>query len=74
MKRLVASGALAVAIITAAPGSAQETTDPAAFPVQQEEDDEFPLGLLGLLGLAGLLGLKRRDDRDRVVHTDTRRP
>ncbi len=74
MKKLVASGALAVAIIAAAPVSAQETTDPAAFPVQQEEDDEFPLGLLGLLGLAGLLGLKRRDDRDRTVHTDARRP
>ena len=38
---------------------------------QQEEDNDFPWGLLGLLGLAGLLGLKRRDDRD--VHVDARR-
>ncbi len=41
------------------------TTEP------QEDDDDFPWGLLGLLGLAGLLGLKRRDDRD--VHVDARR-
>jgi MYXO-CTERM domain-containing protein len=38
---------------------------------EQEEDNDFPWGLLGLLGLAGLLGLKRRDDRD--VHVDARR-
>ena len=38
--------------------------------VTQEDDDEFPLGLLGLLGLAGLLGLKRKDD-DRVNRAST---
>ena len=45
------------------------TTDPAfATPVEDDDDDEFPWGLLGLLGLAGLLGLKRDDrDRDRTV-------
>ena len=44
--------------------------------VEQDDDDDFPWGLLGLLGLAGLLGLKRRDDDvhiDRVDRVDTRR-
>jgi MYXO-CTERM domain-containing protein len=41
-------------------------------PVEREEDDGFPWGLLGLLGLAGLLGLKKRDD-GRDVHVDARR-
>ena len=36
---------------------------------QQDDDDEFPLGLLGLLGLAGLLGLKKRE---RDIHVDAR--
>jgi MYXO-CTERM domain-containing protein len=40
-----------------------------AAPVQ-EEDDDFPWGLLGLLGLAGLLGLKRKDND---IHVDARR-
>lgn len=73
MKKLVAIAGLATALIAVAPAAAQTTADPAAYPVEQEED-EFPLGLLGLLGLAGLLGLKRRDDRDRVGTADTRRP
>ncbi len=41
-------------------------------PLQREEDNDFPWGLLGLLGLAGLLGLKKRDDA-RDVHVDARR-
>ena len=41
------------------------TTEP------QDEDNDFPWGLLGLLGLAGLLGMKRKDDGD--VHVDARR-
>jgi MYXO-CTERM domain-containing protein len=41
-------------------------------PVDQDDDDDFPWGLLGLLGLAGLLGLKRRDEA-RDVHVDARR-
>lgn len=52
------------------PASAQPTAntlDPAATTVPQDQDeDDFPWGLLGLLGLAGLLGLKRRDDHVRV--------
>ena len=41
--------------------------DPAmtAAPVE-EDDDDFPWGLLGLLGLAGLMGLNR-DRRDDTV-------
>lgn len=36
-------------------------TTPPVGPTE-EDDNDFPWGLLGLLGLAGLLGLKRRDD------------
>ena len=47
------------------------TTDTTyAQPVQQEDDDEFPWGLLGLLGLAGLLGLRKKE---RDIHVDARR-
>lgn len=35
-----------------------------------DDDNDFPWGLLGLLGLAGLLGRKRRDDD---IHVDARR-
>jgi MYXO-CTERM domain-containing protein len=53
----------AIALGTAAPAVAQAATGPATtYPATQENEDEFPWGLLGLLGLAGLLGLKRRDD------------
>lgn len=42
-------------------------------PVEREDDNDFPWGLLGLLGLAGLLGLKKRDDDIRVdARRDTR--
>jgi hypothetical protein len=47
-------------------------TDPAlAVPPEQDEDNDFPWGLLGLLGLAGLIPRKRRDDRV-VVDRDDR--
>ncbi|HEY0011390.1 MAG TPA: WGxxGxxG family protein [Allosphingosinicella sp.] len=36
----------------------------------QDDDNDFPWGLLGLLGLAGLLGLKRKE---RDIHVDARR-
>jgi hypothetical protein len=52
-------------------GDLNETTITNTEPVEEEDDDDFPWGLLGLLGLAGLMGLKKRDDRD--VHVDARR-
>jgi hypothetical protein len=36
----------------------------------QDDDNDFPWGLLGLLGLAGLLGLKKKE---RDIHVDARR-
>jgi MYXO-CTERM domain-containing protein len=51
------------------------TTDTAintqySAPAVEDDDDDFPWGLLGLLGLAGLLGLKRKDND---IHVDARR-
>lgn len=46
------------------------TTDTTYAQPVQEDDDDFPWGLLGLLGLAGLLGLKKRE---RDIHVDARR-
>ena len=66
--------AVALAVTMAAPAVAQ-SADPATDPAMtnptpvQDNDDEFPWGLLGLLGLAGLLGMKRRDRDD--VHRTT---
>ena len=68
---------IAAAILagSATPGIAQgantagATADPYATPAPQDDDDDFPWGLLGLLGLAGLLGLKRRDRDDDVRRT-----
>jgi MYXO-CTERM domain-containing protein len=36
----------------------------------EEDDNDFPWGLLGLLGLAGLLGRKRQE---RDIHVDARK-
>jgi MYXO-CTERM domain-containing protein len=41
-----------------------------AVPVQEEEDDDFPWGLLGLLGLAGLIPRKRKEAD---INVDARR-
>lgn len=61
----------AVAAWHGTPAIAQDTTDTAATaPAHEDDDNDFPWGLLGLAGLAGLLGRKRRDDH---VRTDTRR-
>jgi MYXO-CTERM domain-containing protein len=70
---LAAALALSPAAALAQNDTATTTTtaDPTyAQPVQQEDDDDFPWGLLGLLGLAGLLGLKKRE---RDIHVDARR-
>jgi MYXO-CTERM domain-containing protein len=39
-------------------------------PAREEDDSDFPWGLLGLLGLAGLLG-RKREERD--IHVDARK-
>jgi MYXO-CTERM domain-containing protein len=57
-------------------GNDPMATDPALTttntytPPPQEEDNDFPWGLLGLLGLAGLLGRKKRDHGD--INVDNR--
>lgn len=67
---------VAIAATLATPAVAQ-TADPAADPALtdpapvEDDDEDFPLGLLGLLGLAGLLGLKKRDRDDDVRRTGT---
>jgi MYXO-CTERM domain-containing protein len=69
MRKLpILAAALALAVPSLA--VAQDTTTDATMstaPVQ-DDDDDFPWGLLGLLGLAGLLGRKRNDH----VNTDRR--
>ncbi len=68
---LAAALALSPAAALAQNDTGTTTADaPYAAPVQEEEDDDFPWGLLGLLGLAGLLGLKKRE---RDIHVDARR-
>lgn len=74
IKSLAIVPIVAVAL-AATPAAAQNTGDPAAttYPVEQEDDDDFPWGLLGLAGLAGLLGRKRdRDDHHRTTGTNNR--
>lgn len=67
--------AVALAATLATPAAAQTpvdlSTDPAIAAPVEDDDDDFPLGLLGLLGLAGLLGLKKRDRDDDVRRTGT---
>ncbi len=62
----------AAAIAAPLPAFAQvPETEERRVAVEQEDDDsEFPIGLLGLLGLAGLLGLRRKE---RDIHVDARR-
>lgn len=59
-------------VIQANDATAYETTMSNTVDDRDNDDDEFPWGLLGLAGLAGLLGLKRRDDA-RDIHVDARR-
>ena len=73
MKLKLTHVAAAVLVATAIPAAAQtNTADPyATQQPQQQEDRDFPWGLLGLLGLAGLLGRKRDDRRDDRTGTGT---
>ena len=69
----VAGLAIALAAISPAAALAQPLENSAAeYGVPVEDDDnDFPWGLLGLLGLAGLLGRKHKE---RDIHVDARRP
>lgn len=76
---LIPVGLLAVmAAPIQAQGTTTTTTDTAiTAPVQQEEDNDFPWGLLGLLGLAGLLKRPKTEVvREPVIRdtTTTARP
>ena len=67
-KSLTAIAAIVLAG-TAVPAVAQNaattSADPYATTAPADDDDsDFPWGLLGLLGLAGLLGRKRDRDND----------
>lgn len=69
---------LAAALLTLTPAVAAaqlsaNSVDPAGTTAHQDDDDDFPWGLLGLLGLAGLIGLKRRDDDVRVDRSANKR-
>ena len=71
MKTFIAALVGAVALTVAVPVAAQSTTDTTTTqPVEREDDNEFPWGLLGLLGLAGLIPRKRETH---VHPTDTTR-
>ena len=60
MNSLVKPLLAVVALSAAVPVAAQGTTDTmTTAPVQREDDNDFPWGLLGLLGLAGLIPRKR---------------
>ena len=77
MRHSVLKHAALAAALTLSPAAALAqndtgvgTTDTTYAAPVQEDDDDFPWGLLGLLGLAGLLGLKKRE---RDIHVDARR-
>lgn len=67
MRKTLASGAVALVLITggASAASAQTATTmpPAATQTEQKKDNSGKLGLLGLLGLAGLAWLARKEER-----------
>jgi hypothetical protein len=67
---LAAALALSPAAALAQNDATVGTTDTTYAAPVQDDDDDFPWGLLGLLGLAGLLGLKKKE---RDIHVDARR-
>ena len=73
MKAKILTAVAAIALAGgAAPALAQDTGttgDPYAAAPAQEEDNDFPWGLLGLLGLAGLMGRKKDNDTRRTNTT-----
>lgn len=78
-RRLLAAAALLAILGSPTLGRmafAQEgTTEPVpqTQPVETNENNEFPWGLLGLLGLGGLAGLRRREEPRRVETIDASR-
>ena len=74
MKTKVLTAVAAIALAGGAyPALAQDTgtaTGDGYASTTQEDDNDFPWGLLGLLGLAGLLG-RKRDRADHVTRTGT---
>lgn len=78
--KLAAFGA-ALILSTSTVGAvmAQESTTETTVtttPIETEEENEFPWGLLGLLGLLGLAGLRKKEEprRDTTHGTSTVRP
>jgi hypothetical protein len=63
---------VAAAVATPAPLLGATSADNGTTYSEEREDDDndFPWGLLGLVGLAGLLG-RKRNERD--IHVDARR-
>lgn len=73
MKRLTTLILTGVLFVAAPIAIAPAQTPPVAQAEQQNDDDDFPWGLLGLLGLAGLAGLKKREDHHTTGRTATSR-
>jgi LPXTG-motif cell wall-anchored protein len=74
--KIIQTSLLALALTTAAPALAQNTspTAPPASTRVETKDNDFEMGwigLLGLLGLAGLMGRNRRHDTVTGVNTRT---
>ena len=74
MSKVTTRAAIAAAILTLSPAAAiaqndMDNTADVTTVQREEEDNDFPWGLLGLLGLAGLLGRKKQDAD---IHVDAR--
>lgn len=67
-KPLAVIAAAVFAVSAPAALLAQDAADNGVTYTEEEEDNDFPWGLLGLLGLAGLIPRKRPD----TVHVDNR--
>jgi hypothetical protein len=66
---LAAAALLAFSPAAALAQDYNNTTD-TQYVQTEEEDNDFPWGLLGLLGLAGLMGGRKKGERD--IHVDAR--
>jgi hypothetical protein len=65
------SGAILLGMTSVAATAQTTSPEPGAGYVNEDER-EFPWGLLGLLGLAGLLGMKREDRQSNRNDTGSR--